>query len=171
MSEQKQSKPEVATSDICDAMGDAAQVVDIAFDNYGGRADFSGPAVTLKTNNDNSEVKALLKSPGEGRVLIVDNGGHMNRAMVGGNLAKWGAENGWVGIIIYGCVRDLHELVAQGIAVKALGICPKRADKGSAESHYSDVMLGKIMVKAGMWVTGDLDGLVVTIGKPETNAL
>ena len=167
MSSQKSIKPEIPTSDICDVMGENAQVVDIAFHNYGGKADFSGPALILKTNNDNSEVKALLKSPGEGRVLVVDNGRQMNRAMVGGNLAKFGAENGWAGIVVNGCIRDQHELIEQGIAVKALGSCPKRADKGSAESHYTDTMLGVITIKPGMWVTGDLDGLVVTMDKPE----
>lgn len=166
MPNQKQSKPEVATSDICDAMWDAVQIVDLTFQNYGGRADFSGPAVTLKTNNDNSEVKALLKSPGKGRVLVVDNSGHMNRAMVGGNLAKWGAENGWAGIIVNGCVRDLHELAVQDIAVKALGSCPKRADKGSAKSHAVDIIIGDVTLKTDMWVTGDLDGLVITAEKP-----
>jgi|FLOH01.1.fsa_nt_gi regulator of ribonuclease activity A len=168
MSNQKYSTPKIATSDICDAMDDAAHIVDLAFHTYGGCTDFSGPALTLKTDNDNSEVKTLLKSPGEGRVLVIDNGGQMNRAMVGGNLAKWGVENGWAAIVVIGCVRDRHELIKQDIAVIALGCCPKKSDKGSAQSQYSDVTIGTITIKTGMWVTGDLDGLIVTMGKPKT---
>lgn len=159
-------KPEIATADICDAMGDAVQILDVPFHNYGERVDFSGPACTLKTNNDNSEVKALLKSQGHGRVLIVDNDARMNCAMVGGNLAKWGAENGWVGIIINGCIRDQHELSNEIIAVKALGSYPKKSDKGSAESHAIDIIIGGVTIKTGMWITGDLDGIVVTAEKP-----
>ena len=159
-------KPEIATADICDAMGDAVQILATPFHDYGQRVGFSGPAYTLKTNNDNSEVKALLKSKGHGRVLVVDNSARMNCAMVGGNLAKWGAENGWVGIIVNGCIRDQHELADEIIAVKALGSYPKKSDKGSAESHHTDVTIGGVTIKTGMWVTGDLDGIVVTQAKP-----
>lgn len=159
-------KPEIATADICDAMGDAVQILATPFHNYGERVDFCGPAYTLKTNNDNSEVKALLQSQGLGRVLIVDNGARMDCAMVGGNLAKWGAENGWVGIIVNGCIRDQHELSDEIIAVKALGSYPKKSDKGSAESHHGDITFGGVTLKTGMWITGDLDGIVVTQAKP-----
>ncbi len=159
-------KPEIATADICDAMGDAVQIVAAPFYDYGERVDFCGPAYTLKTNNDNSEVKALLQSQGHGRVLIVDNGAQMNCAMVGGNLAKWGAENGWVGIVVNGCIRDQHELCEEFIAIKALASYPKKSDKGSAESHNQDVIIGGVTIKTGMWITGDLDGIVVTTEKP-----
>ena len=154
-----------ATADICDAMPNA-QVIDLAFKNYGGKTDFSGPALCLKTNNDNSGVKELLCSPGEGRVLCVDNEGQTNRAMVGGNLAKWGFENGWAAIVVNGMIRDQHELTREDIAVKALGAWPRKSDKGSAPTHVQAVVIGGVAIVEGMWVTGDLDGVVVTAGKP-----
>ncbi len=159
-------KPKIATADICDAMGNAVEIISTPFHNYGGRPYFSGPAVTVRTDNDNSEVKNLLTTPGHGRVLVVDNRGRMNCAMVGGNLAKWGAENGWAAIIVHGCVRDLHEMIEQPIAIKALATYPKRSDKGSAESHLGNITLAGVTIRDGMWLTGDLDGLVVTTEKP-----
>ncbi len=159
-------KPTLPTADICDQIT-GAEWIKGTFGDYGKISHFCGPAVTIKTNNDNSMVKKLLCSPGAGRVLVVDNGGDLDRAMVGGNLARWGAENDWCAIIISGAVRDRHELQHETIAVKALGTCPKKSDKGSAESHLEAVTIGGVTVNTGDWVTGDMDGIVITKAQPD----
>ena len=79
-----------ATCDLCDAHkagyaeGDAAfRVLPPVFASYGGRARFCGPVLTVKCFEDNSPVKAALESAGEGRVLVVDGGGSLRRALIG----------------------------------------------------------------------------------------
>ncbi len=158
--------PDTPTCDVCDQYGKDAHVVSLPFVDYGGLQHFCGQAVTLKTNDDNTAAKDLLTSPGNGRVLIVDNAGNMSCAMVGGNLAKWGAENSWIAIIVNGAIRDRHELCAQPIAVKALCSYPQKSSKGTAESHRIPVELSGTLISDGMWITGDLDGLIVTDDKP-----
>ena len=86
--------PAVPTCDVCDAMGAAAIVVPIDMRDFGGRVDFCGPVLTLHTENDNTKVRTAVESAGEGRVLVVDNGGRTERALVGGNLAALAAKNG-----------------------------------------------------------------------------
>ena len=80
----------IPTCDLCDRFkGDTSgdfRVLPPVFREFGGRAAFSGTAVTVKCFEDNTSVKALLEGPGEGRVLVVDGAGSLRRALVGGNI-------------------------------------------------------------------------------------
>ena len=110
-----------ATCDFCDVhkgdTGGAFRVLPPVFRHFGGVASFAGPVTTVKCHEDNTQVKAAVESPGEGRVLVVDGGGSLRRALVGGNLAAAAARNGWAGIVVDGCVRDVAVLI-QGVPVR-----------------------------------------------------
>ena len=64
-----------STCDFCDAhKGDepgGLRVLPPLFQSYGGVTTFAGPVVTVKCFEDNTQVKALLDTPGQGRVLVV----------------------------------------------------------------------------------------------------
>ena len=79
------------TCDLCDLhKGDhsgAFRVLPPVFQAYGGRPAFAGPVSTVKCHEDNTSVKTAVESPGQGRVLVVDGGGSLRHALVGGNLA------------------------------------------------------------------------------------
>ncbi|KAK3430034.1 hypothetical protein EUGRSUZ_E01623 [Eucalyptus grandis] len=49
---------------------------------------FLGCVVTLKVFEDNILVGELLEARGEGRVLIIDGGGSLRCALVGGNMIQ-----------------------------------------------------------------------------------
>lgn len=153
--------PKLATADVCDAEGVDAHVVPIQFNDYGGRHDFAGPAVTLKTFNDNSKLKELVATPGEGRVIVVDGAGSMSTALLGGNLAANAAKNGWAGVVINACVRDLHEICIEDIGIKAIGTCPRRSDQQGRGVVDETIALGSVVVKPGDWIIADCDGVVV----------
>ena len=154
--------PKLATADVCDALGDAVQLLPVDFNSYGGRLDFAGPAVTLRTLDDNSSLKELLKTPGEGRVVVVDGGGSRRTALMGGNLAVDAAANGWAGVIIYGCVRDLHELCREDVGVMALGTCPRKSEKQGRGELDTDIAVAGVVIKPGYWMIADQDGVVVS---------
>ncbi len=97
---------EFATTDLCDAHGDALAVAAPIFSSFGGAARCAGPIATVRCFEDNSKVREALESPGQGRVLIVDGAGSLRCALVGGMLGELGATNGWAGIVVNGCVRD-----------------------------------------------------------------
>ena len=84
-----------ATCDFCDTHKNNTdgtfRVLPPVFKDYGKRLKFAGRVVTVKCFEDNSLVKAALDTPGEGRVLVVDGGGSLRRALVGGNLGAAGA--------------------------------------------------------------------------------
>src|SRR5512137_2320813 len=90
------------TCDLCDAHKNdtdgAFSVLPPVFRDFGGVVRFAGSVSTVRCFEDNSFVKAAVDSPGEGRVLVVDGGGSLRRALLGGNLAAAATRNGWAGV-------------------------------------------------------------------------
>lgn len=154
--------PKLATADVCDAVGSAAAILAVDFTDYGGRVDFAGPAVTVRTLDDNSKPKALLATPGEGRVLVVDGGASDRAALLGGNLAADAAKNGWAGVVIYGRVRDRHELCHEDIGIKAIGSSPRRPNQKDGGEQDVELAISGVTIHPGDWIIADADGVVVT---------
>ena len=82
------------TPDLCDQFPDV-RVAEPVFRGYGGRVAFAGPAVTVKCFEDNSRVRELAATPGEGRVMVVDGGGSLRRALLGDQIAANAVKHGW----------------------------------------------------------------------------
>lgn len=161
-----------ATCDLCDAHkagyaeGDAAfRVLPPVFASYGGRARFCGPVLTVKCFEDNSPVKAALESAGEGRVLVVDGGGSLRRALIGGNIAASAAKNGWAGVVIDGAARDKAELAACDVGIRALALMPMPTDRKTPGQTGVPVLIQGVWVRTGDWLYADEDGIVVMAGK------
>lgn len=89
--------------------------------------------MTLRCHEDNAVLKAIVSEPGEGRVLVVDGGGSLHRALMGDVFAGLAVANGWEGLIINGAVRDIAELRQFDIGIKALGSNPRRSTKTGPE--------------------------------------
>ena len=159
-------EPLHATTDLSDDHPDA-QVCDPLFQAFGGRTAFSGPITTLKVFEDNAMVRAAVEQPGEGRVLVVDGGGSLRCALLGGNLAIAAAENGWAGVVVNGAVRDADEIDAQPIGVRALATHPRRSVKGlhSGQAGLPVVFAG-VVFREGEWLAADRDGVVVLPAPP-----
>lgn len=155
-----QSLPTV-TADLCDALGDKAQVLALDWRDYGALRRFSGPAVTVATRDDNGLVRAQLEQPGEGRVLVVDNGGARRCAMVGGNLGALAVKNGWAGVIVYGLVRDSAELADLSVGIKALGTCPRPPIKRGVGTLNTLVNIEGVSIRPNDMIVADEDGVVV----------
>jgi regulator of ribonuclease activity A len=155
----------LSTTDISDAHPEA-QVADPVFRDFGGARAFFGSVVTLKVFEDNTAVRATLELPGQGRVLVVDGGGSMRCALVGGRLAQLAASSGWAGLVVHGCVRDAHELSAQPVGIKALALHPRKSEKGLHEGHESRVVtFAGVTFHPGAWLYADADGIVVSGSK------
>ncbi len=163
------SAQDFATCDLCDAHKNdtdgAFRVLPPVFHDYGGRLKFSGPVSTLKCFEDNSLVKAAVDSPGLGRVLVVDGGGSLRRALVGGNLGAAAAKNGWAGVVVDGSVRDAAELAACDVGIRALALMPLPTEKRNEGQRDVPVQLQGVWVRPGDWLYADADGIVVTLGK------
>lgn len=163
----------VPTCDLCDAhkgaVGDAAgtlRVLPPVFQAFGARQAFAGPVRTVKCFEDNSSVKALLEGPGHGAVLVVDGGGSLRRALVGGNIAAAAAQNGWAGVVVDGCVRDVAELNACDLGIRALALIPLPTDRRQPGLIDQPVQVQGVWIRPGDWLVADADGIVVLDREP-----
>jgi regulator of ribonuclease activity A len=155
----------LATCDLCDQhKGDtsgAFRVLPPVFHSYGGVAAFSGSVSTVKCFEDNTLVKTAVESPGQERVLVVDGGGSLRRALVGGNLAAAAAKNGWAGVVVDGCVRDLAELSACAVGIRALALMPLPTEKRHEGQRDVPVQIQGVWIRPGDRLYADADGIVV----------
>ncbi len=162
-----------STCDLCDVhKGDFTgdfRVLPPVFRDYGAVQKFAGPVVTVKCFEDNTLVKAAVDSPGfletpqgrVARVLVVDGGGSLRKALLGGNLGAAAARNGWAGVVIDGCVRDTAELASQAVGIRALAAMPMPTEKRQQGQADVAVQVQGVWVRPGDWLYADEDGIVV----------
>ena len=160
------SRPSFNTCDLCDAhisddSGDF-RVLPPVFHSFGAHVSFAGEVSTVQCLDDNSLVRSALAEPGRGRVLVVDGGGSLRRALVGGNVAASAAKNGWAGVLVYGCVRDVAELNATAVGLYALALNPMPTVKQGQGLRDVYVQIAGLWVRPGDWLYADTDGIVVS---------
>ena len=155
-----------ATCDLCDDHKNDSdghfRVLPPVFRDFGKRLKFAGPVSTVKCFEDNTLVKAAVDSPGLGRVLVVDGGASLRRALVGGNLGKAAARNGWAGVVVDGCVRDSAELAECDVGIRALASMPLPTEKRQEGQSDVAVQVQGVWVRPGDWLYADEDGIVVS---------
>lgn len=158
--------PAFSTCDLCDSFKNGTsgefRVLPPVFRDFGAVRTFCGPVVTVKCFEDNSLVKAMVDAAGEGRVLVVDGGGSLRRALLGGNLGAAAARNGWAGVVIDGCVRDVAELAAHEVGIRALACLPLPTEKRNEGQRDVAVQIQGVWVRPGDWLYADADGIVVS---------
>lgn len=149
------------TPDLCDAYPDVA-VAEPMFSNFGGHDSFGGEIVTVKCFEDNSVVKEQVELDGRGKVMVVDGGGSLRRALLGDMLAEKAAKNGWEGIIVYGCVRDVDVLAQTPLGIQALASHPMKTDKRGIGDLNVAVAFAGVTFKPGEFVYADNNGIIVS---------
>ena len=158
----------IATTDLCDQFENdihagVIHVLPPVFQSFGQAQAFHGQAVTFKVFEDNTLIKKALENDnGTGKVMVIDGGASVRCALVGGNIAKAGTQNGWAGIVVDGCVRDTGEINELAIGVRALAAMPLRSLKKGAGERDLGVHIQGVRVNPGDWVYADADGIVVS---------
>lgn len=151
----------IVTPDLCDAHPELVRVVEPLFTNYGGRSAFGGEILTIKCHEDNSLVKEQVGNPGNGRVMVVDGGGSLRCALLGDMLAAKAVENGWAGIIIYGCIRDVDDIRTMDLGVQALRTIPIKSNRQGRGDLNIPVTFGGVTFRPGEYVYADNNGIIV----------
>ena len=105
-------------------------------------------------------LKSILSRPGNGGVLVVDGGGSVHTALSGDVIAQLAVDNGWVGLVINGAVRDSDLLARMDLGVKALGTIPRKSGKTGAGERNVDITFGGATFRAGDHLWSDNDGVV-----------
>lgn len=157
-----------ATTDLCDAHEGKVPGVRVAtpiFRSFGGKTAFAGTIATLKLFEDNGLVRQTLDTPGNGRVLVIDGGGSLRRALLGDQLAALAVKNGWAGLVIWGCIRDSKAIGTMDLGVFALATIPLKTLKKNLGEAEIPVNFAGIDFVPGEWLYADEDGVIVSADK------
>lgn len=153
---------DIQVADLCDEFIDEIQIAEPTLRSFGGRDAFCGEVAVVKVYEDNVLVKERLRSEdGRGRVLVVDGGGSTGCALMGDRVATLARDNGWAGLIIYGCIRDSVEVAEIPIGVLALDTRPNKSNKEGKGDLDVQVSFAGVRFNTGDYVYADPDGLIV----------
>lgn len=161
MSLPESSNVRFRTSDIYDQLGENVASLTIRLENLGGRRQFHGKIRTIYCPGDNALLKQLITEPGEGAVLVVDGGGTIDSELLGGSMAQLMSDNGWAGVVVYGAIRDRHEISEIPIGVKALGSNPRKSSKNGTGTVDSPLNINGVSFVTGSMLYADDDGILV----------
>lgn len=152
----------IDTSELCDIYSDQVDVVEPIFSSFGGVSTFFGKITTIKCFESNGLIADVLSEEGEGRVLLIDGGGSVRRALIDAELAQLAVDNGWEGIVVNGAVRQLDVLETLDIGIQALAPIPVGAD----DSHHGEVdtpvNFGGVSFLPEDYLYADLTGIILS---------
>jgi regulator of ribonuclease activity A len=95
-------------------------------------------------------------------VLVVDGGGSLRCGLLGDNLAIKAEKNGWQGIIVYGCIRDVDIIATINLGVQAIATNPMKSVKRNVGLLNVVVNFGGVTINPGDYIYGDNNGLIVS---------
>lgn len=151
----------VSTPDLCDQYEDDVQVLEPLLSHYGAVSNFYGSISTVQCFEDNSLVAQQVKSPGLGRVLVIDGGASMRCSLLGDQLAAAALANGWAGIVINGCLRDVEIIAPMSIGIMAIAAIPRKTVKAGKGSLDMPVTFAGVEFSPGHYLYADQSGVIV----------
>lgn len=148
--------------DLFDLYPEKLRLVQPIFKNFGANTIFAGEIVTVSCFNDNSRVKELVDTDGNGKIMVIDGKASTSHALLGDMLAEKAVANRWQGIVVNGCIRDVGTINTLPIAVKALGTCPIKTEKLGIGDINTPIEFAGASFVAGQYIYGDLNGLALS---------
>ena len=158
---------EFKTADLCDrfAQQQHLQIVDPLFKAFTAQTRFSGQITTLKVFEDNRLIRSVLEEAVCQRVLVIDGGGSKRCALLDESLALLAVENGWQGILVYGCIRNAERLKPLPIGIAALNAHPMPSGKHGFGERDILLTFAGVNFKKEHYLYADDDGIIVAESK------
>jgi len=150
------------TSELCDMYLDSVDVVEPMFANFGGRNSFGGEVTSVKCHEANGLIRDVLARNGEGKVLVIDGGGSLRRALVDLEIAELALDNGWEGIVVFGCIRDVDFIDELEIGIQALASIPVLASDSTDGELDTPVNFGGVTFLPEDHVYADSTGIILS---------
>ena len=121
----------------------------------------AGTAVTARSRaGDNLTYLRALEFCRPGDVLVIDGGGDLANAAVGGILSFYAAHIGLAGVVVDGAIRDVAEIRSRDFPVYARGVNHRGPYKDGPGEINVPICVGGMVVNPGDIVVGDQDGLL-----------
>ena len=150
------------TSLLCDIYADTIDVVEPLLTNFGGRGSFAGEVVTIKCFESVGLIYKILAENGAGKVLLVDGGGSLRRALVNANIAELAVENSWEGIVVNGCVREVDILEELDIGIQAITAIPVGAEDNETGEVNAPVNFAGVTFLPEDILYADSTGIIIS---------
>ena len=126
-----------------------------------GEKTMAGTAVTARSRaGDNLTYLRALEFCRPGDVLVIDGGGDLANAAVGGILSFYAAHIGLAGLVVDGAIRDVAEIRSREFPVYARGVTHRGPYKDGPGEINVPVSVGGMVVHPRDIVVGDQDGLL-----------
>ena len=153
---------EYNTSELCDIYLEQVDVLEPMMSTYGGRSSFGGQVSTVKCFEDNGLIRQLAEQDGTGRVMLIDGGGSLRRALIDVEIASIAADNNWEGIVVYGSVRDVDSLDEINIGIQALASIPVGAESQAIGDIDLPVNFGGVTFLPDDHLYADTTGIILS---------
>ena len=150
------------TSELCDIYQEDINVVEPLFSNFGGRSSFGGQITTVKCFEDNGLLYDLLEENGKDRILLVDGGGSVRKALVDAELAQLAVLNEWEGIVVYGAVRQVDALSELDLGIQAMAAIPAGCPSEGIGDSDIRVNFGGVTFFSGDYLYADNTGIILS---------
>jgi RraA family protein len=119
---------------------------------------------------DNLMIHKAISMAAPGDVIVVDGGGDLTQALIGGLMRTTAMTRRIAGFVIHGAIRDLAEWAEGGIAVYATGHTHRGPSKDGPGEVNVPIACAGMAVAPGDLILGDADG-VLAIPAAELPAL
>ncbi|HEX2526718.1 MAG TPA: hypothetical protein VHL31_10540 [Geminicoccus sp.] len=150
------------TSQIVDAMGGSGAVDWRIKPIVPGQDRFCGVARTSDCGPcDNLALMASIADCKPGDVLVTTTAGYEKAAVTGDLTLGMARNQGVVGFVTDGMVRDLEGIRDMGVPCFARGLVPNSPARSGPGTVDLPIVLGDVVVRSGDVVVGDPDGVVI----------
>ncbi|MES2529570.1 MAG: RraA family protein [Pseudomonadota bacterium] len=152
---------EIPVAAIGDAM--SRNIGTIGLRQYHSRLEtvMCGPAVTVRVRpGDNLMIHKALMMVQPGDVLVIDGGGDVSQALVGGLIRTTCVARKLGGLVIDGAVRDLVEWAEDGMPIFARGHTHRGPSKDGPGEVNVPISCAGLVVLPGDLIVGDADGVI-----------
>jgi regulator of RNase E activity RraA len=124
----------------------------------------AGPVRTVNANNDLVTIIAVVGRADPGEVVVIANA-EGDAGLIGDLVGTDAHNRELAGIVVDGLVRDAPALIEIGLPVFSRGRCPVGPlklppDLKGVGEIDTPVSIGGATVTPGMWVFGDMDGVI-----------
>ncbi|MBD9597328.1 ribonuclease E activity regulator RraA [Ensifer sp. ENS05] len=150
-----------STPDLVDAFFEDAQIADAGLRDFGGVKKFWGEIQTVYCYEDSTHIAGSLDDDGHGKVLVVDAGASTRMALTGDQVLGRAIKNGWRGVVLNGCIRDVP--LVREMEIGAVAIAPhpgKRFRRGDGKRNVPVNFFG-VTFTPGDYIFCDETGVVV----------
>lgn len=149
------------TSWVSDVMGRSVGTIGLnAYHNDYGLM-IAGGAVTVRVRpGDNLMIHKALEIAERGDVIVIDGGGDVSQALIGGNMRTTALRKGIAGFVVDGAVRDLADWAKGIVGLWARGHTHRGPSKEGPGEVNIPVCVGGMAVSPGDLVLADIDGVL-----------